>query len=94
MKTIKAKAIIQAASDLADLRKEQGEIKRREAELRAILMEALGDETAAQVGAWLVLVEERKRRAIDRDAVVSILGDRLSEVETEEFYNVLSVRKA
>lgn len=94
MKSIKKTALVEMAANFASLREQAKEIEKAQKEMRNALIAALGDEQSALIGEYLIILSERVRTDLDKDALAIELGDRFSEFQKQSSYQVLDIKKA
>lgn len=94
MKIVTDSKLIALANDFADIRETMKAMERRQKDLRASLVAALGDDNSAMIGEWLLVLSERVRTDLDKDALAEALGERFKEFQRASSYEVLDIKKA
>lgn len=94
MKTIKRAELIETAQEFAAIREQIKTLEAAQKRMRSELIEALGDENSALVGEYLLILSERVRTDLDKEALQQELGDKFREFQRESTYSVLDIKKA
>jgi len=94
MKTIRSQAVIDQVELFNELREEQKKIEANLKIIREALMEVLGDEHSAKAGEFLLLVSDRVRTDLDKEALAAEFGDKLKNFQKQSSYQILEIKKA
>jgi hypothetical protein len=93
VKKSNSKKIQDLVEKFLDLKEAQRQAQEEVADLRAKLIETLGDEKALLVGdEFLVTVSERSRSDIDREKLKVRLGKEFDDFQNRSTYTVLDVK--
>lgn len=94
MKNIKKADLVETAHNFAIIREQIRMLEQTQKIMRQELIEALGDQNSALIGEYLIILSERIRTDLDKDALQKELGDKFQEFLKQSTYSVLDVRKA
>ena len=94
MKKITREKTVLLVSDFHSMREASKKLDTAMATIRAELMAALGEDSSALVGDFILLVSEKTRTDLDKAALQSELGERLKEFQKRSTYKTLEVKKA
>lgn len=81
-----------AAEELMNLRSRRKALDEAEKTIKESLLAALGDETAAEAGKYLIMQSDRTRTDLDKKALEVELGEELRRFEKQTTYTILEVK--